>query len=195
VIDAAPRLAWPRSVAAPIAAAAAELGLAIYADADGSITLVVARGAGRAGGIRALGWASVEIERAARDLGWSGAETAPDDLLLGARAAVAPVDPPGRRDGAPGPGRGLETAPDEPLTVVLLEPSTEGLLAGALARNGEGPVALYVAAPRAVASRAFAAAEAAGGRVIRADSGPLGPAALVRQPGPPGPFLVVVYVP
>jgi hypothetical protein len=194
VIDAL-RLAWPRAVAAPIAAAAAELDVAIDEDAGGSIAIVVMRGAGRVGGIRALGWASVEIERAARGLGWSGSAALPDDLLLGARAAVAPVDPPGHRDGAPGPRRGLETAPDEPLTVVLLEPSTEGLLAGALARHGEGPVALYVAAPRAVASRAFAAAEAAGARVIRADSGPLGPAALVRQPGSPGPFLIVVHVP
>jgi len=193
------RLRWAGAVAAPIAAASLELGLATGDGVDGSVVIVVVRGAGRTPGIRALGWATVEIERAARDLGWAGSTTIADDLLLGARAAVARAVPSGRPDDAPEPAPVPTPRPRaEPGTavpLVLLEPSTEGLLAGALARRGEGPMAVYVTAPHAVAARALGAADAAGARIVRADSGPLGPAALIRQPGPPGPFLLVVPVP
>jgi hypothetical protein len=79
----------------------------------------------------AIGWATVEIERAERELevaigdGGSWAE-APRDALLGARAAVY---------------RSIATG--RPL-VVALEPDTEGRLAASLARHGEGVAATYV---------------------------------------------------
>jgi hypothetical protein len=117
-----------------------------------------------------VGWATVEIERAAAELA-AIAEPAPADLLLGAHAALA------RRRGAS--------------ALVLLEPSTEGLLAASLARFGEGPAVLYVSAgPVSVASFARAASRA--GLVVSAGAaGPLGPSVLVAPGRPWGPHLVV----
>ena len=79
----------------------------------------------------AIGWATVEIERAERELetaiGDSGSwAEAPRDALLGARAAVY-----------------RSSAAERPL-VVVLEPDTEGRLAASLARHGEGVAAAYV---------------------------------------------------
>jgi hypothetical protein len=73
----------------------------------------------------ASGWATVDIERTVADLGAADADATHDDELLGARAW--------RVDGGP-------------VALLLLEPSTEGRLAAALARRGEGIVALYVSA-------------------------------------------------
>jgi hypothetical protein len=79
----------------------------------------------------AIGWATVEIERAEQELeaaignGGSWAE-APRDALLGARAAVY---------------RSIAAAS---LLVVVLEADTEGRLAASLARHGEGIAATYV---------------------------------------------------
>jgi hypothetical protein len=70
----------------------------------------------------AVGWATVDVERAAFDAGLPTAEL-PADRQLGARVARLGEGP-----------------------IVLLEPNTEGRVAAALARHGEGPVALYVAA-------------------------------------------------
>jgi hypothetical protein len=81
--------------------------------------------------IVAIGWATVEIERAERELeaaigaGGSWAD-APRDALLGARAATY-----------------RPTAVDRPV-VVVLEADTEGRLAASLARHGEGVAATYV---------------------------------------------------
>jgi hypothetical protein len=72
-----------------------------------------------------IGWATVDIERSVADLGALDAQAADDDELLGARAWRI----------SPGP-----------VALLLLEPVTEGRLAAALARRGEGIVALYVAA-------------------------------------------------
>lgn len=47
-------------------------------------------------------------------------------------------------------GRGLAARAGSP-RVIVLEPATEGRLAAALARHGEGPVALYLAGQRPVA--------------------------------------------
>lgn len=74
----------------------------------------------------AAGWATVELDRAAVELGRllaPGAtfEAAPDCLLLGARCRI------GRAAGRDAPA---------PL-IVLLEPITEGRLAATLARHGE----------------------------------------------------------
>jgi hypothetical protein len=82
----------------------------------------------------AIGWATVDAGRAARELAphlgqmeGGGFIEAPPDLLLGATCLLGrPTDP-----GAP--------------SIVLLEPSTEGRLAAFLARNGEGVAVVYVA--------------------------------------------------
>lgn len=71
----------------------------------------------------AVGWATVDIERTLEDLGVPGARPAADEPLLGARAWRVDA-------GA--------------VTVLVLEPSTEGRLAAALARHGEGIRALYL---------------------------------------------------
>jgi hypothetical protein len=79
----------------------------------------------------AIGWATVELDRAAEELADALGLTvdaftpAAGSTVLGARCRVA-------HDGiAPG------------LALALLEPSTEGRLAAALARHGEGPAAVW----------------------------------------------------
>jgi hypothetical protein len=80
--------------------------------------------------IAGIGWATVELERAARELGekvCAAWEPATGDPLLGARAwrcADAPLE------GTP--------------RLLLLEPETEGRLAASLARFGEGLAAIYL---------------------------------------------------
>jgi hypothetical protein len=71
----------------------------------------------------AVGWATVDIERTLADLGATDAAPAADEALLGARAWRVHA-------GA--------------TTVLVLEPITEGRLAAALARRGEGICALYL---------------------------------------------------
>ena len=79
-----------------------------------------------------VGWATVELDRAESELAEWLAGEAPDpaddvgDPILGARARLRVAD------GLPGE------------KIVLLEPTTEGRLAGSLVRDGEGPCALYV---------------------------------------------------
>jgi hypothetical protein len=105
--------------------------------------------------VAAIGWATVELERAAEELtlafrragrgepDWAPAER---ETLLGATAWLGDVD------GA---------------SVVLLEPDTEGRLAAALARFGEGVAAIYLA-PGAAATAANAS------RLGASAGGPLG---------------------
>jgi len=71
----------------------------------------------------AVGWATVDIERTLADLPGVDAVPAAQDELLGARAW---------------------RTTSGPVTTVLLEPTTEGRLAAALARRGEGIAALYL---------------------------------------------------
>jgi hypothetical protein len=87
------------------------------------------------GGIEGVGWATVELDRAAEEfrvglgLPRSGAfRDGPPDGFLGAHTRLARVRPSG-------------------LWIVLVEPSTEGRLAAFLARHGEGIAAAYVAGP------------------------------------------------
>ncbi len=123
----------------------------------------------------AVGWATVDLDRATAELRALGPflPTSPD-LLLGATA----------RTGPGGPAAG---APGRP-SVVLLEPSTEGRLAAILARRGEGWAALYVA-PVALPGPApgdpgpILARLAETGLALRRGQGPLGPAVLVGDPG------------
>jgi hypothetical protein len=74
-----------------------------------------------------IGWATVELDRAARELVAVGAfEPAQRDVTLGAACRRSPLG-----DGS------------APVTV-LLEPDTEGLVAAALARFGEGVQVAYL---------------------------------------------------
>ena len=117
-----------------------------------------------------VGWATVELERAARELeadldgAWVDGET---DELLGAFAR-------------------LRSAMLDRVTLVLLEPSTEGRLAASLARFGEGVAAAYVAGPAAepAALGAFALSPPA--------QTPLGRASLVLDGPAWGPHVVVL---
>jgi hypothetical protein len=84
----------------------------------------------------AVGWATVDLERAIRELAGetrvdpTTVRSAPDDEALGAVAKRLDL-----ADGA----------------LLFLEPRTEGGLAAALARHGEGPVAVYLSTPRSLA--------------------------------------------
>lgn len=153
-----------------------------------------------------IGWATVDRERAAAELTDAlpgilarGFVPVPRDPALGAHALVA-AGPPGagtegdegdEADGAPnGAADGAPGGVPAP-RLVLLEPDTEGRLAGALARHGEGPIALYVARrdPGGARSARVAGAPADG------PDGPFGPARLVPMPDRFGPFLVVLSGP
>jgi hypothetical protein len=134
------------------------------------------------GGVRlvtvGVGWATVELARAAVELvphGAGGAvRPAEPDLLLGAAAWTW-------RPASPGP------------VLVLLEPNTEGRLAAGLAHRGEGPLALYLA-PSAGLAAGVEALEATGLR-CRPGRGPFGEAALVLGRPVAGPQLILVGVP
>jgi hypothetical protein len=115
-----------------------------------------------------IGWATVELDRAAGELAVIGTFTsaARDERLGAAARRSRPVD---------------RASP----AVILLEPDTEGLLAAALARSGEGVRAVYL------------------GPLDRADvddtpklgpsrPGPLGPARLVLGRPPWGPHVLVL---
>lgn len=118
--------------------------------------------------VAGIGWATVELDRAARELQGAGPfGTALRDVVLGASARRSPI--------------GKERRP----TIALLEPDTEGLLAAALARFGEGVLAIYL------------------GPLDRADvddtprlgpprPGPLGPARLVIGRPAWGPHVLVL---
>jgi hypothetical protein len=111
------------------------------------------------------GWATVDLERAEADLRELIAhdavfERVPRSAVLGARCR-----------------RAQSVVGD---WIVLLEPDTEGRLAGSLARHGEGWAATWVLPD---------GASAAAGRPI---DGPFGPEVLAAdQPGS-GPFLLIV---
>ena len=114
------------------------------------------------------GWATVDLDRAATEqahlLDPDGAfEDAPRSDWLGARCRIGRVAFPASFDGA---------------WLVLLEPDTEGRLAGFLARNGEGWAVTWTAADAAEAGDP--------GR-----SGPLGPESLERA-STGGPFRLIV---
>ncbi len=87
-----------------------------------------------ANGALAIGWATVELDRAARELAHlivpgSTFEEAPSSEVLGARCRIGSA--------ARTPG----------LRIVLLEAETEGRLAATLARSGEGWQATWVLDP------------------------------------------------
>lgn len=89
------------------------------------------RGLTAAGGPRRLlgvGWATVDLERTLEGMGGGEPMALLEEPLLGARAVRIDADA---------------------AVVLVLEPSTEGPLAAALARRGEGICALYLAADEA----------------------------------------------
>ena len=133
----------------------------------------------------AVGWATVELDRAAEELhAWGPYAPARPDRLLGATARVSNPGP------SRGPGSGL---------VVLLEPSTEGRISALLARRGEGWAALYVVlhVESSVGSGSGTAAAALDrldrlGRPVRRGSGPFGAALLVSPTGSPSTGAAVI---
>jgi hypothetical protein len=120
-----------------------------------------------ADGALAVGWATVELDRAARELSHllaagTGFGPAASSVILGARC----------RSGA---------AAAAGLWIALLEPDTEGRLAGTLARSGEGWAASWVLAGASGAQRLSAARP-----------GPFGPERLVLGGPISGPHRFVV---
>jgi hypothetical protein len=113
----------------------------------------------------AVGWATVDLERTLEDLGADGTRPVVEEPLLGARACRLDV-------GA--------------TAVLVLEPTTEGRLAAALARRGEGICALYLAAARPLGS-ARTTALGSPGRLLPHDQ-PWGPFVIeVTTSAPHGP--------
>lgn len=120
------------------------------------------------------GWATVDLDRTHRALAPGATVEAPApaslehprDALLGAIARLV-----------------VDAAGD----VVLLEPFTEGRLAAALARHGEGVAALYLLADGAGPARA----RAAGFTLSPVGEGPFGPERLVVAGPRWGPYLLI----
>ena len=116
------------------------------------------------------GWATVELDRAERELG-RGATRAADlarDAQLGASCRLLT-----RSDGT---------------RILLLEPDTEGRLAASLARFGEGALVTYLFGGRAAADRA----RLEGFTLSSETEGPFGSQRLVVGGPAWGPHLVVV---
>jgi hypothetical protein len=134
-----------------------------------------------ASGAVAIGWATVELERAAWELSHllapgSTFQDAPASLILGARCRVGQV------------------VDDLGLRIVLLEPDSEGRLAATLARSGEGWAATWAVDP---APGTRVGAPAAGPRRARAGlstarPGPLGDERLVLGGPLTGPHRLLV---
>lgn len=118
-----------------------------------------------------VGWATVEIDRAATEFPMATFAGAPDDPLLGAFARRSVAD-----------GR-----------LVLLEPSTEGRLSATLARWGEGPVALYLAY-RGDERPFSGAGKVATAVVSTVRDGPFGPSAILLGGPITGPHVILVVV-
>lgn len=142
---------------------------------------LAALAAGIDGRPAALGWATVELERAAGEFAAdptlganAGFAAAPATSLMGARCLVA-------RDLLPGG-----------VSLALLEPDTEGRLAATLARHGEGPAVLWLA----VASLDAAAAALHVAEIATSASrpGPFGPERLVLGGASAGPHRLVVQL-
>jgi hypothetical protein len=146
--------------------------LAAFIDEAAAWAAVTVRGGDRrpAGPLAsvAVGWATVELDRAASELtaelGLPAGAFSPAaaDAALGARCRVAP---------------GAIAGPGGDLALVLLEPSTEGRLAATLARSGEGPAAAWFTTDDE--TRASAALRDGGIVVAAPRDGPLGPARLI----------------
>jgi hypothetical protein len=116
-------------------------------------------------------WRTVDVGRTIADLGLAAEELGPDDVL-----------------GA----RGVLVRPDDGPPVAILEPSTEGRLAAALARDAEGDAGVYVAPAGGIDE-----ARRSGLTLGSVAAGPFGRSALVVPPtaGPSTRFVVIVDLP
>jgi hypothetical protein len=144
--------------------------------------------------IAGIGWATVELERAAAEL----------DTAFDRAGMPRPAWTPATRDELLGASAWTSNewwptwGSDEPPAIAVLEPDTEGRLAAALARSGEGVAAIYLA-PR---PRDTAAARDASetGRPQRIDPtrlgrpapGPLGRGRLLLARATWGPHVIVL---
>ena len=120
------------------------------------------------------GWATVELDRAHEEVaglaaarGTATASVVGDDHVLGARCRLLRF-----ADGG---------------SILLLEPSTEGRLAAALVRHGEGFVARYLLVDGGAPDRA----RRAGFTISSGGHGPFGTQRLVHAGPRSGPFLVL----
>lgn len=153
----------------------AALGAALGATADDPVLMRT--------GARpiALGWATVELDRAAASLAGElslppeAFENAAETIALGARCRVA---------------RGVLTGA---ASLVLLEPATEGRLAASLARLGEGPAAIWLGVPGVAATAA--ALRAVGVATSAERSGPFGPERLILGGPVHGPHRLLTRLP
>jgi hypothetical protein len=137
--------------------------------------------------ILAVIWATVDLERALGGLGLdpARADSAADDPLLGARVVLV--------DGPPVSGPNAPRLVGAPPPIAIAEPSTEGRLAAAVARNDEGPVGHYLVAAASLDEVRRRAVEA-GVALSREERGPFGPSMLLVG-GPIGGRLVVLVDP
>ena len=126
----------------------------------------------------AVGWATVELARAAVELA-AELDVSPDcfraasgSVVLGAGCLVAKGVLPGG------------------LALALLEPSTEGRLAASLARFAEGPAVVWLAAARPTAG--LTGGGAPGGELPAAPVGPFGVERLILGGPQHGPYWLVV---
>ena len=119
----------------------------------------------------AVGWATVEMERgvvelaAALSIDPNQFRPAAESLLLGAWTKLA------------------TSALADGVHVVLLEPSTEGRLAAALARHDEGPVAIWITTGSGDGQGLALSAER---------EGPLGPERMVVDGPAQGPYRLLI---
>ena len=126
----------------------------------------------------AVGWATVELDRAAvelaaeLDLSPDGFRAASASPVLGARCLVANALLPGR------------------LAFALMEPSTEGRLAASLARFAEGPAVVWLAEPRL--SAGLTRGRASGDELPIAEVGPFGAERLILGGPRHGPYWLVL---
>lgn len=148
------------------------------AEAIASALAIIERISGR-GARRISGWATVELDRAERDvaarfasLGQTRARDVPDDALLGARCRLVTFQPAERE-------------------LLLLEPATEGRIAASLARFGEGPVVVYVLAPPSSLRNVLRDLRDAGLVLSGEGAGPFGRQRLVAGSPPWGAHLCV----
>lgn len=126
----------------------------------------------------AVGWATVDLDRAAvelaaeLDMSPNSFRPASESVVLGARCLLAS-----------GVLRGG-------LAIALLEPSTEGRLAASLARFAEGPAAVWLVAPRPDAP--ITGSRNQGGDLPTDEVGPFGVERLIHGGPRQGPYWLVV---
>jgi len=129
----------------------------------------------------AVGWATVELDRAVVELG-DALRVPPASFAvagashsLGASCLVAAGVLPGG------------------VALVVLEPNTEGRLAATLARNDEGPAAAWLAVERL--ADAVTPLRGVGTSLAAAEAGPFGPECLILDGAIRGPYRLLIERP